>query len=252
MPEWREEFPIEMVTAIVEKVGILRSFKYISEVEAKPASGDAKAPSLFSSFLNKVVQENIFTKAYVQKIMSEAERKPEWNLSSQPNSYASSTLPQSKLAINRIESEKENQENAHNRKQILSSKLMLNTKQEISKEDFDEKRMSPVSKDDNFGTYKDFYDVSEMAFSVSSDYFDLSDDETQSRKQTELSSRLGKMRSMTGYRLSSDTLRKDLIEDGDRSRENRKRNSVYTIKTDLKDEDKHEDILYVFEGVEEL
>ena len=189
------------MTAIVEKVGILRTFKYISEIESNFANNNQPVENLFENFLNKVIKANIFTKAYVDKIIEEVDRKVEWASMNIQNSYNSPNFPLEKPFSHRVEQEtkfkrQSNIEAIDLKKPVgLLSKLVVDSKTKkisnpmISKVLSDEKSPSPNSVQELIGTFKDSYELSELpvsSYSVSSDYLkDFSEDETQSRKFTE-------------------------------------------------------------------
>jgi len=73
-------------------VGIRKSFKFLSELE-DTSSTDSKLPikSLFDSFLEKLINENIFTEDGIEKIRDiESKRRATWGKMSPGHSFPSS------------------------------------------------------------------------------------------------------------------------------------------------------------------
>ena len=177
----------------------------------------------FDNYLNKVIQANIFTKAYVEKIIEEADRKFEWASMNIQNSHNSSSLPIEKPFSKKVEQEshlmyKIGSEVSPNQKKPIGllSKLMVepqtkkpaNTLQTKIPSN-DEKTPTPNSIQEFIGTFKDSYELSDLpvsSYSVSSDYLkDFSEDEFQSRKMTETINDLKESNGIDSARLKGRT-----------------------------------------------
>lgn len=206
-----------VVTAIIEKVGIRRSFKYLSEAEDKIC---LDSPSLFGIFLHRLREENILSQTALNKIIEEESRRHEWSGFSGPNSYYGASLRTNQdlsqnnslriEPLSRHSSKVTGLGESQEKPRGLLSKLVSDPKggkiyssltEQFSKprsptltkgqddSKFGYSPVSPPSMLENMtGTLKNSHDVSELAvssYSVSSDYLrDSSEEDNISRQLT--------------------------------------------------------------------
>jgi len=221
--EWKRDFPLQVITTLVQKVGIRRSFKYLAEIESEFSSEITpfKPASLFDCFINKITSNNIFSKAYITTLLEEESNKPPTmtmtthNNSSLPNSYNSFSLQSRSLANNNNTSTIIQSAPAHSQALLtlppvqekpkgLLSRLLTESKANKDNNNKDqtlsvwpEKKAQKVtspkyddtpSGNDLLGGFKDSYEVSDLpisSYSVSSDYLkDFSEDENPTRRTT--------------------------------------------------------------------
>lgn len=88
-PKWRFKFNLQVVTGLLEKVGIKRSLRYITEIEETIAKNIQLPYSFFDTFLDKAINDNIISRHEIAQLIKEESKRPSSFIFSYANSYTS-------------------------------------------------------------------------------------------------------------------------------------------------------------------
>ena len=88
-PKWRFKFNLQVVTGLLEKVGIKRSLRYITEIEDTLAKNIQLPYSFFDTFLEKAINDNVITRHEIAQMIKEESKRPSSFIFSYANSYTS-------------------------------------------------------------------------------------------------------------------------------------------------------------------
>lgn len=82
----RARIPLQVFAAIIEKVGLGKSFKYLSEIEDPVFQKNTKN-TRFNNFTALIIEKEILTQEDLEKIIEEESKRPSSSIFSAPNSY---------------------------------------------------------------------------------------------------------------------------------------------------------------------